>query len=171
MSYGVIIVCYRSISISVAGYHVRIGPITGQQCNPGTDAELLNVGSNLGLHAKRGTMFGPMLKSIHRMYVYVCMCVCMYVCMHVCMYVCVYVCMYVCMYVCVCIRPVARISKGGSYSGEKWTSSLRVGLIWGKSEPLYYTLWSLWPKGGGLRTPRPPPPPGYWPDVWMQAGR
>ena len=31
------------------------------------------------------------------------------------------------------------------------------GLILKKFGALYYTLWSLWPKGGGV-------PPGYGPD-------
>ena len=42
-------------------------------------------------------------------------------------------------------RPVARISQGG-------------GLIWGKSGPLYYTLYGAF----GTRGP-PPDPPGYGP--------
>ena len=42
------------------------------------------------------------------------------------------------------------------------------GLIWEKCGPLYYTLWSLWPNGGGVfgpPRPPPPPPPGYGPAI------
>ena len=61
-------------------------------------------------------------------------------------------------------RPVARIFQGGSYSGGKWTLSLKKGgggLIWEKCGPLYYTLWSLCPKGEGrvFGPPQTPPPP------------
>ena len=37
------------------------------------------------------------------------------------------------------------------------------GLIWEIFGPLYYTLWSLWPKGGGSSDP--PDTPGYGPEL------
>ena len=58
-------------------------------------------------------------------------------------------------------RPVARISKGGgALFGEKVDLKPKGGggLIWEKRGPLYYTLWSLWPNGGGGGVEPPTPP-------------
>ena len=46
---------------------------------------------------------------------------------------------------------------GGVLFGGNWTLSLKEGLIRGKSGPLYTTLWSLWPKGGGPSDPQTSP--------------
>ena len=52
-------------------------------------------------------------------------------------------------------RPVARISKGGGLFEGKADLKPKGGgggLIGGKSGPLYYALWSLWPGGGQRRS-------------------
>ena len=62
------------------------------------------------------------------------------------------------------IRPVYSQDSprgGGSYSGGKVDLKPKGGgggLIWEKGGLLYYTLWSLWHKGG-LRPPPQTPPP------------
>ena len=73
------------------------------------------------------------------------------------------VCVCVCMYVCKQAR--SQDFTRGSYSGEKWTLSLRGG----GGGPLYYTLWSLWPKGGGGSSDPPDPPPGYGPGKYVHV--
>ena len=61
-------------------------------------------------------------------------------------------------------RPVARISQGGSYSGEKWTLRLKGGGVsFGKNVDLCTVPYGAFgPRGGGLPTPQNPPP-GYGP--------
>ena len=61
--------------------------------------------------------------------------------------------------------PCQDFQGGGFLFGGKVDLKPKGGLIWGKSGPLYYTLWSLWPKGGGVFGPPPIPPPGYGPAI------
>ena len=73
---------------------------------------------------------------------------------------------------CTLYRPLVRTPKGGggwSYSGGKVDLKPKGGLIWEKGGPLYYTLWSLWPKGGSLGPPDQTPPPrrGYRGFFWV----
>ena len=55
--------------------------------------------------------------------------------------------------------------RGGSYSGEKWTLSLKGGVSFGKNVDLCTVPYGAFgPRGGGSSDPPdPPPPPGYGP--------
>ena len=60
-------------------------------------------------------------------------------------------------------RPVASISQGGgSYSGGKWTLSLK-GVSFGKNVDLCTIPYGAFGPRGVFGPPRPPPPPGYGP--------